>query len=153
MRWQWHVGLVIAYALVVWVAAAAAVPHGPQAVINITQTQVRHSGSQVKVDDDEFWLYHLHNTRITPAVIGYSTLRCEFIGRGGVLGTGASDCSAIYSLAKGKLTARGIVKSRSYYALAVTGGTGIYSAMSGQVLASTIAARPHEERLLFGLEP
>lgn len=124
---------------------------GP-AVIDITQEQVRHTGQRLAVDDDEFWLYQTYNRRITGAAIGYSVLRCEFYGRGGPLGTGVSDCSAVYAFARGKIVARGILKSRSYYALAIVGGTGIYSNVRGQVLVKTIGSRPHEERLLFGLE-
>lgn len=122
------------------------------AVINVTQTQIRHFGDQAQVGDDELWIYQLYNRRITRAAIGYSTLRCEYYGSGGPLGSGVSDCAAIYSLAKGKIIARGLVKSRSYYALAVVGGTGLYAHYGGQVLASTIGSRPHEERLIFDLE-
>lgn len=124
---------------------------GP-ALINITQGQVRHAGLQRVIGDDEFWVYYLHNHRITKAVIGYSIMRCEFYGRGGPLGSGVSDCAAIYSLAKGKIVARGIVKTRDYYTLAIVGGTGYYSNVRGEVVATTIKELPHVEQLVFSLE-
>lgn len=143
--------LALSCVLAALIVPAASTLTGP-AVIDITQTQIRHSGSQDGVFADELWVYHLHNQRITIAAIGYSTLRCEFYGSGGSLGAGVSDCVAIYAFARGKIIARGVVKDRAYYALAILGGTGIYSNVGGQVLVTTIGSRPHEERLLFGLE-
>lgn len=140
-------GVVWAFALL---AVKAAAPLSGPAVIDITQTQIRQQGRLTRIDDDEFWVYQLYNRR---AAIGYSLLRCERVGVGGPLGSdGVNECFAVYALAKGKIMAHGVMKRRSYYALAVTGGTGIYSNVGGQVLATTISSRPHEERLLFGLE-
>lgn len=144
---------------IIWACALALAADGaptPKAVINVTQTQVRHDGYGLIPDqifgNRDYWLYQIYNTRITRAAIGYSTLRCEFDGRGGPLGSGAFDCSAIYSLAKGKIVARSLVKSRSFYQLAILGGTGFYSGARGQVIVTTLRENPHTERLIFGLE-
>jgi len=132
----------------------SATPLKQAAIIDITQTQIKQSGSTAKFPGaDVRWVYSLHNRRITLAAIGYSILNCTFIGSGGQFGSeGVYQCSAIYALKKGKIVAAGILKRRSYYALAITGGTGIYSNFGGQVLVSTIREVPHEEKLLFGLE-
>lgn len=141
-------GVGIAWAFILFSAPGAAPLSGP-ALIDISQTQIRHVGLKPSRDR---WVYQLYNRRLTQAAIGYSLLHCEDVGKGGPLGSGVSECFAVYGLAKGKITAHGIIKRRSYYALAITGGTGIYSNVKGQVLASQIGSLPHQERLLFGLE-
>lgn len=127
-----------------------------QSVINVTQTQTRHAGvgfsPSQRFGDNDFWLYQIYNKRITQAGIGYSTLRCEYYGSGGVLGAGLSECWAAYSLAKGKVFARGLLKTRSFYQLGISGGTGFYSGIRGQIIVTTFEDVPHKERLLFSIE-
>lgn len=94
----------------------------------------------------------LYNKRIQPGAIGNGILHCDFVGRGGPLGSGTHLCDAVYSLPHGKIMAHGLIKSRSFYVLAVTGGTGLYSNVGGELVASTFACCPREERLLFSLE-
>lgn len=145
--------LALATALVVFTVLTLSAFGKSNSVINITQTQIRHTGQgQVGVGSIDRWVYLLYNRRITMSAIGYSLLTCTYAGSGGPLGSGVSDCTATYSLAKGKIVARGLLKERSFYQLAVVGGTGFYSGMAGQMLSSTFAFKPHEERLIFSLE-
>jgi hypothetical protein len=92
----------------------------------------------------------IYNPRITPRPIGNALIQCRFVGKGGPLGSGTSYCQAVYSLPHGKIMATGLAKRRSFYSLAVTGGTGLYSNVGGEVIVSTFA--PRQERLLFSLE-
>lgn len=147
MTWRlatFCVGIVWAALLIARSATAV-----PADFISVTQTQVRHEVLAPHIDR---WTYYLHNQRITDAVIGYSVMRCWKVPGGGALGSGVLECFASYSLRQGKLVAQGLIKRRSYYTLAVTGGVGIYSLARGQLLARTIAEHPHEERLTFSVE-
>jgi len=154
MNWRtWLFALGLVWGALLLSPGSASPIEGP-ALLDITQTQTRQSGTKEKYPGAQIrWVYALHNRRLTTAAIGYSVLSCTFIGARGALGTdGIYQCAAVYALKRGKITAAGIVKTRSYYVLAITGGTGIYSNVRGQVLASTRDEMPPEERLLFGLE-
>jgi hypothetical protein len=94
----------------------------------------------------------LYNTRITPYAIGNSEVLCTFLGKGGPLSEGTSYCDAVYSLPHGRILASGLIKRRSYYVLAVVGGTGLYSNVGGEVIVSTFAYGPRQERILFSVE-
>jgi len=69
------------------------------------------------------------------------------------LDSGVSSCIATFVLPKGKIMVQGTRHRRDYYVLAVVGGTGIYSASGGTLIASTVSREPRRERLLFSLEP
>jgi hypothetical protein len=92
----------------------------------------------------------IYNPRITPRPIGNAIVQCRFVGSGGPLGAGTRYCQAVYSFPHGKIMATGLIKKRTFYSLAVTGGTGLYSNVGGELIVSTYA--PRQERLLFSLE-
>jgi hypothetical protein len=83
----------------------------------------------------------------------YTTLLgCVFIGRGGPLGSGTSECYGTFVIPKGKITVHGSRKSRSFYVLAVTGGTGLYSTARGQLIASTRGVPEGQQKIVISLE-
>lgn len=94
------------------------------------------------------WIRDRHGTRI-----GWAITVCAELGEGGPLGSATSACSATYLFPKGRIQAAGTRKVRSSYVLAVTGGTGLYSNVGGQLLVETVDESPRVERLLFSLEP
>lgn len=117
-------------------------------IVRVTATTI----SDFTRAGDRFTVSLVYNRRITQAAIGSAIMRCDYVGRGGPLGDSSWLCNAVYSFPRGKITVAGLVKVRSYYVLAVTGGTGIYSNVSGELVGSTISTSPRVERLLFGLE-
>lgn len=94
----------------------------------------------------------LFNKNIVPGAFGNAIVLCQFLGRGNAFGDSTWYCDATYSLPRGRIEAAGIVRDRSLYVLAVTGGTGLYSNVAGEVIVSTFAFGPRQERLLFSLE-
>src|SRR5438128_12306621 len=73
----------------------------------------------------------LFNKRITARPIGHAETTCTYLGSGGVQGAGSSSCSAAFFLPQGEITAYGVINSRLFYQLAVTGGTGLYDNVRG----------------------
>jgi hypothetical protein len=105
-----------------------------------------------KLGDEKFSMALIYNPRITVRAIGNVTMLCKFLGVGGPLGSGTQFCRATYSMPHGKIMAMGLIKKRSFFSLAVIGGTGLYSNVGGEVIVSTYAYPPRQERLLFSLE-
>jgi hypothetical protein len=94
----------------------------------------------------------LFNKNVVPGAFGNAITLCHFLGRGGLFGDGSRYCEATYSLPHGRIQALGVVRDRGLYVLAVVGGTGLYSNVGGEVIVSTYALGPRQERLLFSLE-
>ena len=102
--------------------------------------------------DQKIYTVHLYNKRIQPEAFGYGLLRCTFLGKGGVLGGGKSDCSGSYFLPRGSIRVSGTTQSRSFYRLSVIGGTGFYADGHGELIAVTVGTSPRRELLIFRLE-
>ncbi len=126
--------------------------------IRITDRLVRHIhvklDKHVAVDgkstpstagDLDFYRQVLFNQRITPAPIGHSDITCVDTG------TGSHNCSGTYFLPKGKIMVEGVIASRLFYELAVTGGTGLYDNVRGTLTVTYLGGRPAHELLLFRL--
>jgi hypothetical protein len=94
----------------------------------------------------------LYNRRIQGNSIGSSVQLCTLLGKGGVLGDGASWCGVSFALPKGSITAHGVIRNQFIYELSVTGGTGIYNNITGGLVAQTIDARPRRQKLTFNLK-
>jgi hypothetical protein len=94
----------------------------------------------------------LYNYRRSFNAIGNATLICTFMGKGGPLGSGTSECMGTFNLPKGKIVVGGSRKSRAYYVLAITGGTGLYTGARGQLIAATRGLPEGQQRLVFSLE-
>jgi hypothetical protein len=116
--------------------------------VRVTATAIR----QQRSFGDRTTVSLIYNKRIVQHSIGNAILSCDYVGRGGPLGSGTQLCEAVYSMPHGKILASGVVKLRSFYILGVTGGTGLYSNVGGEVVVSTFACCPRQERLLFSLE-
>lgn len=102
--------------------------------------------------DQKIYTVHLFNKRIQKDAFGYGILRCTFLGKGGVLGGGKSDCSGSYFLPRGSIRVSGTTQARSFYRLSVIGGTGFYADGQGELIAVTIGTSPRRELLIFRLE-
>lgn len=137
----------LAVAVVLWTPAMSPALPGP-GVIRVTATQIR----TIVREGDTMHVSLIYNRPAFRAAIGNAILSCDFVGRGGPLASGTQLCEAFYSLRKGRIVASGIIKERAFYVLAVTGGTGLYSNVKGELIVSTIAESPRQERLLFSLE-
>lgn len=94
------------------------------------------------------WISDKHGKRI-----GWAIVVCRDLGSGGPLGSASAMCVATYLFPRGRIQAAGTRKVRSSYTLSVTGGTGLYSNVGGQLLVQTVADNPRTEKLLFSLEP
>lgn len=112
--------------------------------INVTSRVVTEGGGRmVKLV--------LRNEAITEFSIGSGVLICAKVG-GGPFVTKARRCNGTYRLAKGTIEVAGVVSSRSFYTLAVVGGTGLYAnAGAGELTAFTVDLNPRRERLTFTL--
>ena len=60
-------------------------------------------------------------------------------------------CTATYSLPRGKIIAVGAIDSRLLYTVAVVGGTGLYDNARGTLTATATRLSPRREVLLFRL--
>lgn len=121
---------------------------------------IRHAAlirvtAQTAIDRDDgytltqaAWIRDRHGVRI-----GWAITVCDALGEGGPLGSATAACSATYLFPKGRIQAAGTRKVRSSYVLAVTGGSGLYSNVGGQLLVETVDESPRVEHLLFSLEP
>ena len=90
---------------------------------------------------------HLYNRSVRRGALGSATLVCAYLGAGGVLGPGRSQCTATYSLPRGTILAEGQLATRFFYQLVVVGGTGLYANVHGTMVASTSGT--HALALLF----
>jgi hypothetical protein len=93
----------------------------------------------------------LRNEALSDFSIGSGILLCTRIG-GGPFVSQAKRCNGTYRLANGTIEVTGVISSRSFYSLAVVGGTGLYAnAGAGEMTAVTINLNPRRERLNFTL--
>jgi len=124
--------------------------------IRITDVEVKRRsvdiGAAGRTPGDVLVITHLlFNKRITPKPLGHSEALCTFLGRGDVLGAGSSSCSVTFFLPKGRIMASGVIHSRLFYELAVTGGTGLYNNVRGTLTVTSLGRNPPQELLLFRL--
>ena len=130
-------------ALVFGLAASSSSSITNPALIRVTaETVLDRDGTQGS------WIRDKHGTRI-----GWAIVVCRDLGSGGPLGSATAMCAATYLFPRGRIQAAGTRKVRTSYTLAVTGGTGLFSNVGGQLLVETVKERPRVERLLFSLEP
>ena len=122
---------------------------GP-ATIRVTTREVRYTridnGRRGKGPGDmEIVTALIYNRRITPRPIGHVELACTF-----VVGPSRS-CQGVIFLPKGKLVIGGSIYVRSFYQVAVLGGTGLYENARGYLTGTRIDRRPRGELLLVRL--
>jgi hypothetical protein len=137
----------VAIALALLVIPAAGSLNSGTYTINLTNKIL----TTRRFDHDVVTTALLFNRRIQNHSIGSSVQLCTLLGKGGVLGDGASWCNASFSLPKGSITVSGVVRNQFLYELSVTGGTGIYNNIMGGFVAQTIDARPRRQKLTFNL--
>lgn len=84
------------------------------------------------------------------SLLGYGVSTCVSLGR--TLPSRRSICTNIYVLPRGTIVTEGLRARRDYYVLPILGGSGLYSNVGGQLIASTASTNPDRERLFFSLE-
>ncbi len=145
MRTPLAVAAVTVLAIAASIAGASSTFEGP-ALIRVTQKIEReyHVGTHV--------VKTAYLRDRTTRRIGWSTMSCVPLGRGGLLGTeGSRQCTATFRFPLGRLIAIGTVKTNAAsYVLAVAGGTSFYNAAGGTLLVRGVGSRV--ELLLFSLE-
>lgn len=110
----------IGAALAVLVPSSSALEPGPWK-INLT-------GNLIARDVDTR-VYALFNKPSYPGRLGTGFLVCHTIGRD------FNDCAFLLRLGRGQLISRGVVPgSTSFRVLAITGGTGLYANVGGQLI-------------------
>lgn len=122
---------------------------GP-ATIRVTTREVRYQrvdvGRRGRSPGDMEVVYALiYNRRVTPRPIGHFELVCTF-----TFGPSRT-CQGVIFLPKGKLVLGGPVYVRSFYQVAVLGGTGLYDNARGFMTGTRIGRRPRGEFLLVRL--
>lgn len=88
-------------------------------------TRVDTGRPGVTPGDMEISRYKLYNKRVRHSPIGHAQLVCI------VTGQNFRQCEGTYILPAGKITVSGAIIYRGLYALAVTGGTDLYSNVRG----------------------
>jgi hypothetical protein len=87
----------------------------------------------------------LYNKGITKQAIGRSDMVCTYTGRR------TRQCSATYSLPRGKIVVSGSMRYRGFFRLAVVGGTNLYDNVRGSVSGTLYGRGPRREILIFRL--
>jgi hypothetical protein len=87
----------------------------------------------------------LYNRGIRTKAIGHADSVCTYTS------SYSRQCSATYTLPKGKIVVMGAVNFRQFYELAVIGGTGLYDNVRGSMTVTLLARRPQRDLLLFRL--
>jgi hypothetical protein len=87
----------------------------------------------------------LYNRGITPRAIGHFELVCQF-----TVGPSRS-CTGTIFLPRGKLVVAGPIYVRSFYQMAVVGGTGLYDNARGTIIGTRVRVDPRGELVIVRL--
>ena len=147
--------LLLCGALVGFALITGSVTQGSRALtapgtIRITSLDVKVSllnrGSRSRGTGDVLLIRQLlFNKGIRKAAIGHADLVCTYTG------PKARQCNGTYTLPKGTLVVAGSIRFRSFFRLAVVGGTEIYDNVRGSLTATKYTKRPRREILIFRL--
>lgn len=116
----------------------------PQRISVAAKTVIIRETHDVRSDVQLFW-----NRNISPRPLGHSVLSCYKLGKGGLLGGGLFHCIGTYVFPLGKIMTQGLVHSHNRYTLAITGGSGRYATVNGQLFVRRVG--PGVQRFLFAL--
>ncbi len=147
----------VAVSAAIALAAAGAVVATARAIdrpstINITSRETTYrrfdEGPRGRgAGDVEISSLALYNRRITSQAIGHADAVCTF------LTTRVRNCTATYTLPRGKIVVGGALTSRLLYELPVLGGTGLYANVRGSLVVTVRSTGPRREILVFRLLP
>ncbi len=87
----------------------------------------------------------LYNKGIRARAIGYADVVCTYTSRY------ARQCSATYTLPKGKIVVAGAYAYAQFHELAVIGGTALYDNVRGTLTVTLLRRDPERHMLLFRL--
>lgn len=127
-------------------AVGAPATTGP-ATIRITDAQTSFravGGTPGRIGVTEIIQQKLYNPTIAHP-IGRGDLVCTYVDRR------TRQCTATYSLPRGKLIVAGAIDSRLLFNIAIVGGTGLYDNARGTLTATATRLSPRREVLLFRL--
>jgi hypothetical protein len=138
--------LLVLAAIEGWSSAAGTGP----ATIRITDRQTGYTRVDtgrrgISPGDTEVISYRLFNRRISRTPIGLARFVCTYTV--GAVRT----CTGTVFLPKGQLVVGGSIRFRSFYELAVLGGTRLYDNARGTMTAIRTTRKPRREILLFRL--
>ena len=111
----------------------------------VKHTYVRGPSKTTHAGDLDFYRQQVYNRGISSQPIGHSDLTCINTG------TGSENCTGTYFLPRGKIMVGGVIASRLFYELAVTGGTGFYDNVRGTLTVTYLGGVPERQFLLFRL--
>ena len=117
-------------------------PPGPARIDIQSSLERTEKQGDVLVVNGTLW-----NKRITSRPIGSSIAYCP-----APFDEIVSLCHVIFRFPKGYIVGIGIVSSGVYYRLSIVGGTGYYRNVGGQVVSTTLRAKPRWDRLIFSLK-
>lgn len=147
--------LLVSGALVGFALTTGSVTQGSPALtgpgtINITSLDVKVSlvnrGAASRGAGDVLLIRQLLFKRGTrKEAIGHTDLVCTYTG------PRARQCNGTYSLPRGKIVVAGSLRFRSFFRLAVIGGTELYDNVRGTLTATRFSVKPRREILLFRL--
>lgn len=127
------------------VAAALVVPNsgavqpGP-ATIRVTSERL---SSRVIDGDVDVSVYAIFNRPAFPRAIGAAVITCRKAA------AAATVCYEYLRLSRGQVVAEGLIVDKTFYRLAVTGGTGYYDNIGGTLTVR--ATGPRTQQLVFDL--
>jgi hypothetical protein len=124
---------------------AAPLLEGP-GVIKITARQIERQVNGTNPGDVEVTRMRLYNTRVTHKPIGHGELVCVFVEARTL-----RNCSATFTLPKGKIVVGGSIVRRDTYELAVLGGTRLYANVQGTLTVTSLPGKQRTYLLLFHL--
>ncbi len=117
--------------------------------ITLVGTVTEHhvfTGKQRFPDRESFYL-SLASVRRVGKPFGYGILTCGFASTQSTV----RQCNGTFSLPRGKIVVAGSFLYTTFFQLALTGGTELYSGVGGNLVARRAATRPVKYNLTFTL--
>jgi hypothetical protein len=127
-------------------AAASGGQTGP-AVIRLTDVQLSTASYAAKgrAGSVQIIEQRLFGSGSPRKVIGHSFVRCMYVT------SHERTCDGSYLLPRGMLLTSGVLQSRLFYTVAITGGTGLYDNARGTLTVTAQKLKPRRELLIFRL--
>jgi len=140
-------GAVLVVTCVCSVGAAASTGTTGPAVIRLTDVQSSYVtlSREGKLGSVELIEQRLFGSGSPKKVIGHSIVNCTFVT------DRERTCEGTYLLPRGMLVTNGVLQSRLFYTVAITGGTGLYDNARGTLTVTAQKLKPRRELLLFRL--
>ncbi len=103
--------------------------------------------ASMRFPDRESWYFNLASARRPAKALGYGILACGFLS----IHSSIRQCNGTFSLPRGKIVVAGSFLYSTFYQLALTGGTELYTAAGGNLVARRFYGRTDLYRFDFTL--